>query len=192
MPLNIFVQDTQERSNEQAACDKQRRWKEIVSGNKEVTFSGSLTLKKVDELPDITFPLCIGDTGNKDAIITFIKAKLKAQPELQDNPRFVGHYPFCGHKQPAPVDENCQPSIQPSATHCHLDVLVPNVNPFIGTATAGPSRVGYQPIPGPSCIFTPYQPPQYISYPNNDNTNNMNPHLMHPPIRNTLALIHNQ
>jgi len=129
--------------------------------------------------------------------ITLIKAALKAQPELWNNPRFAGHYPSHGHKRPAPVDENCQLLIQPSATRCRLDILVPNVNPSIGTAAASPSQqMPYsfrcQPIPGPSRIFTPYQPPQYISYPNDDSTNNIDPHLMHPPIRNTFAPAHNQ
>jgi hypothetical protein len=177
---------------EQAEVDKQRRWQDIMLGQKEVVFSGGLSSKKVHELHDTAFALGIEDEGNKDMIITLIKAKLSTQPKLQENPRFDLQDSIL------PIDKNSCPSIQPPAACHRLDIpLLVNIHP---SSTAGLSQqmshnFGLsQPMPRPSHTFSPYHLPQYISYKNPYNTDDTQAHatnslpVHHPP---PLIAVHN-
>jgi len=74
----------------QVEVDCQKRRGEIASGALQVTYSGALGPKKVEDLREIAWGLGLKEEGVKEDYIKAIKGYLDAHPELCDDERWAG------------------------------------------------------------------------------------------------------
>ena len=145
----------------QVEADRQTRRGNIASGVLQVTYSGALGSKNMDDLRDIAWGLGLKEEGLKADYVKAIKDHLDLHPNLRDHPRWVGLYQR-GQRRPAPGTGNAPTPLfagstslpSPASAHARFADSVPNV---VALNVVTPNY-------GTLSFLHSIYPPQYIRY----------------------------
>ncbi|KAG6834808.1 hypothetical protein H0H93_007268 [Arthromyces matolae] len=140
-----------------------------------MVFSGSLSSKNKTQLGDLAaalgFETQLDDKRTKAQFLEQITKKFEAEPELKDDPRFVGMFKR-GSKRPAaePDPDSLRTPLQRRRLDINED-SGPSQQQFSHTTQSSYSHLRHSPIPGPSGLASdpahahyPHSNPGYLHY----------------------------